>query len=570
MARTLFSEIRTDTARSRCGLTLDTVLASGIETGGMQSIMTDGEMPLSYHDLGRRIRQLGHALTAHGLTRQSRVAILERDTHRYLEAYFAVPMLGAILMTVNIRLSVDQMRYTLDHSQTEIIITAAEFLPVLEQIYAQRKDIPPIIVIGHHAFASSSGLPLPVICDYEAMLTAATDDFYFPTVDENTVATHFYTTGTTGLPKGVTYTHRQLVTHTLATGFALGTADDYQAFRRNDVYMPLTPMFHVHAWGLPYVATLLGVKHIYPGKYDAAGIVKLVQSEGVTFSHCVPTILQLLLVEIERNALDLTGWKIMVGGAAMSPALAKRAMAAGLQVFTGYGMSETCPVISFARTSKNEALSQPEKLCRVGHAMPLTELRIHGSNDPGKDHRGELVARAVWLTDAYFRDTQMSATLWQDGFLHTGDVAVHDDDGAFRIVDRTKDMIKTGGEWLSSLDLEARIAEHPDVEEVAVIARRDEKWGERPCAFVKLRPSTPEQPASGDAPSKAAEIREILQQRIHEGRLPPYAIPDEFHFVDMLPRTSVGKLDKKNLRAMLEQGTEKSPTDPAPQGGQHG
>ncbi len=535
-----FSEIPAASAKHRCGLTLDTILASGIQAAGENEIVTNGGSRLSYKDFGRRVRQLGHSLKRYGIKAESRVAVMERDTHRYLEAYFSVPMLGATLMTVNIRLSIEQIRYTLNHSRTELIIAAAEFLPTLEQVYRDADAIPPIVVIGR---APTS---LPVVGEYEELLAESDPSFVFPAVDEDAVATHFYTTGTTGLPKGVTYTHRQLVTHTLAVGFAFGTADDYQSFRCNDVYMPLTPMFHVHAWGLPYVATLLGVKQVYPGRYEPAEIIHLVKTEAVTFSHCVPTIMQMLLAQAEANGLKLPGWKVIIGGSAMSPALAKRAMAADIQVFAAYGMSETCPVISFSRTSAAEAKAHPEKLCRVGHPMPLTELLIGESDESGAPRRGELVARCAWLTDAYFDDPTMTSQLWRDGYLHTGDVAVQDDDGAFHITDRTKDIIKTGGEWLSSLDLEAFIAEHPGVEEVAVVAKPHEKWGERPCAFVKPKDQ------DADRETLVEGIRVVLRKCIDEGRLPPYAIPDEIHFVDSLPRTSVGKLNKKVLREQVK------------------
>lgn len=528
-----------------CELSLASVLASGIEAGGDNEIITRGGLRLTYQDLDQRVRKLGHALSRLDIQRASRVAVLERDTHRYLESYFAVPLLGATLMTVNIRLSVDQIRYTLEHSRSELIIAAAEFIPLLEQVFAGSGKIPPIIVIGE--LDSSS---LPCISEYEALLGTADGLFEFPHVGEDSVATHFYTTGTTGLPKGVTYTHRQLVTHTLAVGFALGTADDYQAFRRSDVYMPLTPMFHVHAWGLPYVATLLGTKQVYPGQYEAPALVELVRTEGVTFSHCVPTVLQMLLAETEARKQRLQGWKVMVGGSAMSPALAKRAMASGLHAFAGYGMSETCPVISFARTSASEAAAYPEKLCRIGHPMPLTTLKIDNTDGGGESDRGELVARAVWLTQEYYNDAAMSENLWRDGFLHTGDVAVKEADGAFRIVDRTKDVIKSGGEWLSSLELEAYLSEHPNADEVAVIAIADEQWGERPCVFVK-----PKQHVA-DPETMANEMRAILRERIKQGKLPPYAIPEDIRFIDELPRTSVGKLNKKLLRQNVRQSDE--------------
>ena len=522
----------------KCGLTLGTVLASGVAAGGDRQIVTHAGLRYGYPQLAQRVRCLGSVLAGLGVCAGMRVAMLDRDTHRYLEAYFAVPMLGAVLMTANIRLSAEQLRYTIEHSGTRLVLAAAEFVPLLQEALEGMADRPQLVVMGEGG-------------GYEALMAAADASFVFPEVGEDSVATHFYTTGTTGLPKGVTYTHRQLVEHTLAVGFALAAADDYQSLRQGDVYMPLTPMFHVHAWGLPYVATLLGLKQVYPGRYDASILPGLIASEQVTFSHCVPTVLQMVLDEAERQGKALPGWKVMVGGSAMAPALARRAMKNGLRPFAGYGMSETCPVLSFARTNAQEATAHPERICRVGHPVPLVQLQIEGGGSRSDVVEGELVARASWLTQAYFADPAGTERLWEGGYLHTGDVAVIDPDGAVRIVDRLKDVIKSGGEWVSSLDLEARLREHSAVEDVAVIGIPDTKWGERPCAFVKLV-----EPAQQAPTAVATEMREMLKFHAAQGRLPRFAIPERIEFVDALPRTSVGKLDKKRLRqSMGEEGT---------------
>jgi len=523
----------------RCGLTLHTVLSSGVAAGGHREVVTHGGPRYRYPELAQRVCRLGSVLTTLGVSAGTRVAMLDRDTHRYLEAYFAVPMLGAVLMTANIRLSSEQLRYTLEHSGTRLVLAAAEFVPLLREAMEGVADAPQLLVMGEDRV-------------FDGLMASADASFTFPEVDEESVATHFYTTGTTGLPKGVTYTHRQLVEHTLAVGFALAAADTYQSLRQGDVYMPLTPMFHVHAWGMPYVATLLGLKQVYPGRYDPSALPGLIASEGVTFSHCVPTVLQMVLDEAERQGKSLPGWKVMVGGSAMAPALALRAIKNRLQPFAGYGMSETCPVLCFARTNAEEASKHPEQLCRVGQPVPLVQLQIEGGDRRADVIEGELVARASWLTQAYFDDPAGSERLWEGGHLHTGDVATVDPDGAVRIVDRLKDVIKSGGEWVSSLDLEAKLREHTAVEEAAVIGVPDVKWGERPCAFVKLAASTPL-----SATEAAAALRELLQSHVLQGRLPRFAIPERIEFVENLPKTSVGKLDKKRLRLWTREGDMK-------------
>lgn len=520
----------------RCGLTIDTVLYSGVAAGEDREIVTYGGPRYSYPDLLRRVRRFGSVLRKLGIKSGDRVAVLDRDTHRYLEAYFAVPMLGAVLMTANIRLSPEQLRYTLEHSGVRLVLMASEFAQLLRESLLGIESGPEVVVLDEGGA-------------FEGLMDVSEEDFQFPKVDEQTVATHFYTTGTTGLPKGVTYTHRQIVEHTLAVGFALAAADSYQSLRKGDVYMPLTPMFHVHAWGVPYVATLLGLKQVYPGRYDSAALPRLVVTENVTFSHCVPTVLQMVLDESEKQGINLPGWKVMVGGSAMAPALARRAMKSGLHPFAGYGMSETCPVLCFARTNAEDAAADIEGLCRVGQPVPLVQLKVAGASGGSETKEGELIARAPWLTEAYFDDVPGTECLWEGGYLHTGDVATFDSDGAVRIVDRLKDVIKSGGEWVSSLDLEAKLREHSAVEEAAVVGVPDDKWGERPRAFVRLSAQVSISPAEAEE-----SLRELLKLHVVQGRLPRFAIPERIEFVDTLPKTSVGKLDKKILRSWSNGG----------------
>jgi fatty-acyl-CoA synthase len=390
---------------------------------------------------------------------------------------------------------------------------------------------------------------LSFVGEYESLLAAASPHYDFPDFDENTQATTFYTTGTTGLPKGVYYSHRQLVLHTLSELAFLGIAGKQGRFSRDDVYMPITPMFHVHAWGFPWAATLAGVKQVYPGRYDPAMLVKLIKTEGVTFTHCVPTILQMLLGATAEAKTDLAGLKMVIGGSALPKALARQALAAGIDVYAGYGMSETGPVICVAQVRTRDLDGDPDQVvdirARAGVTAPLVDLRIVDPDMKDVPHdgkaSGEIVLRAPWLTQGYFNDPNGSDQLWAGGYLHTNDVAVMTPEGYVQITDRIKDVIKTGGEWVSSLQIEDLIMHRPGVAEAAVIGVKDEKWGERPMALVVRDASSAE--AVG-----AAEIKDHLKVFADGGVISKYGIPEKILFVDSLPRTSVGKINKRELR----------------------
>ncbi len=498
----------------------------------------------SYPIFGERIRRLANALTGLGLRHGMTVGVMDWDTPRYLECFFAVPMMGAVLHTINIRLSAEQILYTINHADDDIILVNTEFAPLLDKIW-ERVDPGKTVVL----LSDSVTLPetrLPVVGEYEALLAAASTDFDFPDLDEGTRATTFYTTGTTGLPKGVFFSHRQLVLHTLAVRAALAGPGQGR-FNGDDVYMPVTPMFHVHAWGLPYVATMLGVKQIYPGRYMPDALVDLLHRERVTFSHCVPTILQMILASAAKRGVKLAGWKVIIGGSALPLTLCLHALAEGIDVFTGYGMSETCPVLTLSQLQPHMLDWTPERQaeirCKAGRPIPLVQIQLVDPDmnvvpDDGLS-QGEIVVRTPWLTSGYLKDAANSATLWAGGWLHTGDIAVRDADGYLRITDRLKDLIKTGGEWVSSVDVEDLILRHPAVAEAAVIGVLDPKWSERPLAFVVLKP---------DRSADADEIRAHLAEYVGRGLISRYAIPEQVRFTDTLPKTSVGKLNKRVLR----------------------
>ncbi len=512
-----------------------------------QEIVYRDSFRCTYRDLRRRIHQLGGGLHRLGIEPGDTVAVFDYDSHRFLECMFAVPMLGAVLQMVNWRLSGDQIRYTLEHAEAKVILVNSDFLPILERIWGKLPRVRSVVVIDEDGPAPASSVP--VISSYEEMLSAAPPEHDFPDLDENTQATTFYTTGTTGNPKGVHFTHRQLVLHTLGVALALGCYDTIGRFRSGDVYMPITPMFHVHGWGIPYVATLLGTKQVFPGRYEPELLLRLILTEKVTFSHCVPTILQMLVANPAVRELDLSHWKVIIGGSALPRGLAKAARDLGITVYSGYGMSESCPVMSLS-TPKSAAGDLDEDrlldiVVKTGLPIPLAELEIVDGDGNPLPHDGtscgEVVFRAPWLTRSYVKDPETTAVLWRDGWLHSGDLGSMDPEGYLQLTDRLRDVIKTGGEWVSSLDLESIMSQHEAVAESAAIGVPDEKWGERPLMLVVLK-------AGSDGDVGEEELMAHMRRAVATGVLPRYAVPHSFVFVDQLPKTSVGKLDKKTMR----------------------
>jgi fatty-acyl-CoA synthase len=473
---------------------------------------------------------------------------MDWDSHRYLECFFAVPMMGAILQTVNVRLSPDQILYTLNHAEADLLIINSEFFEVLEQIAPKLNSIKTIISIQEDE--SSKIMPQNCIGEYEELLKNASSEFVFPDFDENTQATTFYTTGTTGDPKGVYFSHRQLVLHTLGCAAALGGAKEQGHLHREDVYMPITPMFHVHAWGFPYLATMMGLKQVYPGRYQPNLICKLISEESVSFSHCVPTILHMILSSPNAAHTDFSGWKIVIGGSAMSDTMAIQAQKRGIDLFTGYGMSETCPVLTLAHLSSDDLLKSFEEQAvirsKTGLPLPLVDLRIvdESFNEVAHDGKatGEVVVRSPWLTQGYVKAPEASEQLWEHGYLHTSDIGNIDQKGFLKVTDRIKDVIKTGGEWTSSLQLEEIITRHEAVQEVAVIGISDQKWGERPLALVLLKSEYVDK-------INDHALRNYATKMIEEEGISRYGVLLQVRFVKTLPKTSVGKMNKRLMRA---------------------
>lgn len=501
----------------------------------------------NYHTLNRRVRQLANMLNQLGANGGVPVAVMDYDSHRYLECYFAIPMTANVLHTINWRLSPSQIHYTIKHAQDKILIVHQDFLPILETFI---HDIPSVEYIIVTTDDSATPVAATEHHHYEQLLAQAPDHYDFQDFDEDAVATLFYTTGTTGDPKGVYYTHRQLVLHTYHLAASYGFVGGAVAsIGSNDVYMPLTSMFHVHAWGFPYLATMYSMKQVYVGKFDAEKVLQLFAQEGVTFSHCVPTVLQMLFTKEEQLPTNFNGWKLVSGGAALPEAMAKKALERGIDIKASYGMSETGPVICGAylpQHCKDKPMAwQTAARSRTGVPPAFVDMRVVDAqgNDVPKDDttQGEIIVRAPWLTPGYLYDADKSEALWNNGYLHTGDVATINKHHSIRIADRIKDVIKSGGEWISSLTLENLLGQHPSVAEVAVVGIADPTWGERPCAWIV---STP-----GHTIDKQQLISH-LQQYVDKGTISKWALPQHYQQVDTIPKTSVGKIDKKLIRQL--------------------
>jgi acyl-CoA synthetase (AMP-forming)/AMP-acid ligase II len=528
-------------------LTIGSLLKQTIYRRGTAPIVY-GKIRYSWSELYDRVNALAAGLNSIGVGRGSRVAVVDIDTNRYLEMYYAIPMMGAILHTVNVRLPPEQIAYTITHAEDDVVMVRDEFLPIATKIHPLLKSVKAVVTMSDSGSAPSA--PFPNTHYYED-LAKSRSHFEFPELDENTRATLFYTSGTTGLPKGVTFTHRQLVLHTL--GIAAGLADSAVKIDSSDVLMPLVPFFHVHAWGFPYLAGMWGMKVVLVGKYEPKNILENLKNENVTFSDMVPTILNLVFNHADASQYReaFSRWKVVIGGAALPKELALTARRFGITVMTGYGLSETAPVLTLG-TPKDEFRRLPEDqlldqvLLRAGVPIPLVEIRVVDQNmkDVPRDGKalGEVVVRAPWTTEGYYKEPERSEALWSGGWMHTGDLASLDERGHLIIKDRLKDVVKSGGEWISTLLLEDLLTYYPAVLEAAVLGAKDSKWGERPVAVVSLKPGMT---------GSEKELKTHLERFVEQGKIPKFWIPDKILISEApLPKTSTGKLDKKPLREL--------------------
>jgi fatty-acyl-CoA synthase len=487
------------------------------------SVTSTGVERSTYGQVLNRARRLASALHELGIRPGDRVATFGWNSRRHLELYLAVPSMGAVLHTLNIRLFEEDLRYIVAHGEDRVIF--------LDASLADR--MPRFEGVEHEVLMPDADAAREGALDYEALIASGDEGFEFPDLDENCAAAMCFTSGTTGMPKGVVYSHRSTVLHAL-----LANQADTIGLRERDTVLPIVPMFHANAWGMPYAAAMAGSKLVLPGpRMDPADLARLIADEQVTFAGAVPTIWQgvaQLDPPPDLSSVD----RLLCGGSAVPESLIRLFQERfGVPIIQAWGMTETSPMASISHLPPGDHDADEAYAIRAmqGRVMPFVEFRVD------EEAGGELQVRGPTIASAYYNDETAADKFTEDGWLRTGDVAEIKDGAVIKLVDRTKDLVKSGGEWISSVELENAIMAHPDVLEAAVVAVPDESWGERPCACVVRRP---ESALQGDA------LREFLKDHVAK-----WWLPERIEFIAEVPKTSVGKFNKKVLRAQLADGT---------------
>ncbi len=485
-----------------------------------------------YAEVWRRAHQFAGALARLGVGRGDRVATLGWNHVRHLEAYFGVPLTGGVLHTLNPRLAAGELAYVMNHAGDSVLLVDDVLLPVLERLRGQ--------VSLKHVVVWTNGTQAPEsMIDYEELIAPEPEEFAGPRLDEREAACMCYTSGTTGRPKGVVYSHRAIVLHSLASAMTDGLA-----IGQREVLCPVVPMFHVNGWGLPFTGTMVGCKQVLPGPHlEPENLLDLYVHEGVTLSAGVPTIWLGILhaLEAEPDRWKLGAIRMVVGGSAAPESMIRGFDRHGLRVVHAWGMTEMTPLgtVSWLKRSL-EGLPDDQRYAyraKQGLPVPFVETRIMGQMGQvpwDGETMGELEVRGPWVASGYYQAPELTSKWSDDGWFRTGDVATIDHEGYVKITDRTKDLVKSGGEWISSVDLENALMGHPAVAEAAVIAAKHPKWDERPVAVVVVRDG---------ASVTAEELRAFLEPKFAK-----FWLPDEFVFTDHIPRTAAGKFQKSTLR----------------------
>ena len=495
----------------------------------------------TYRELAQRSRRMANAISALGVEPGARVATLAWNGHRHLELYYAVSGSGAVLHTLNPRLHPDQVVYIADHAEDQVLFFDLTFLPIIEAVAGRLKTVRQLVAMTDRAHMPAS-VKLPDLLCYEDLLEAQNDQYQWPSFDENTASSLCYTSGTTGNPKGVLYSHRSTVLHTYAA--ALPDALNLSA---RDVVLPVVPMFHVNAWGLPYAACMTGARLVFPGPgQDGNSLHELFETEHVTVSAGVPTVWQGLLTYVEANGLKFSTMKrTIIGGSACPPAMMRTFQEQyGVHVLHAWGMTEMSPLgTACTFKPKHEAMDAQQRYAvqaKQGRAIYGVDMKIvdpEGQALPwdGKAS-GELMVKGPWIVNEYLKGEGGSPLV--DGWFPTGDVASIDADGYMQITDRSKDVIKSGGEWIGSIDLENIAMAHPKVAMAACIAAFHPKWDERPLLVVVKKPNV--------------ELTREELLAFFDGRIAKWWTPDDVVFVDAIPLGATGKMLKNRLREQFK------------------
>jgi fatty-acyl-CoA synthase len=532
----------TSTMQDDFPLTITTILTHGSRVFGRSECVTwqgDGARHTSYREIEQNARRLASALARLGIGAGDPVATFCWNSQEHLEAYFAIPCMGAVVHTLNIRLPAQQLLHIVNDAQDRIIIVDGSLLPVLAPMVSGFGPVEAFIVVGE---GDTSVLGDRPVYSYGELLAAEEPAYGWPELDERSAAAMCYTSGTTGDPKGVVYSHRSTYLHALSTLQSACTGAS-----EADRQLTIVPMFHVNAWGIPFAAFMSGTTLHMPGKYmTPAALVDFIEAERSTLASAVPTIWAGILQAGAQREMDLSSLRMGTsGGAAIPRSLVETfEKQYGVRIIQGWGMTETSPVGGLALPPADVEPGTAEEMdyrMRSGRLLAGIQMRI--VDDAGNElpwdgeSTGEIEVRGPWITASYFGDPTPGK--FHDGWLRTGDIGTIDDRGYFQISDRLKDVIKSGGEWISSVELETLLAGSPDVAEVAVIGIPDEKWTERPLAVV-----VPKRPGTDPA---------VLAQFL-DGKVARWQVPENWTFIDEVPKTTVGKFDKKMLRARYQAG----------------
>ncbi len=535
-------------------LTLQEILERARKVFGEQEIVSrieDGSLHrTTYSQLHTRVLKLMGLLERLGIEPGDRVGTFAWNSYRHLELYFAIPCLGAVLHTVNVRLPEDQLRHILTHAETRVLFVDRCFAETLAPYFARGErlgKIEQVIVLDDHGNGASQGIEGAL--DYETLLSEASPIRAMPTIRDEQAAGLCYTSGTTGSPKGVLYSHRAYWIHSLGS-----TGVDSMAVSRTDAMMPVVPMFHANAWGFPYTCAMAGAKQVFPGQHLLGRpLAELIESERVTLAAGVPTVWNVLLQHLRKNDHDVSSLRNMIVGGSAAPVSLIRAYKEelGITITHAWGMTETTPVGCCSRLkSTSLALDEDDQIeLRGKQGIPVPGIDVKIEGDDGSDlawdgeQVGELCVRGPWVARSYYEDEERQSVFAADGWFHTGDVATIDVNGYIHITDRKKDLIKSRGEWISSVDMENVAMAHPGVLEAAVTGRPDALRDEVPVLWVVASPEVP-------APAPA-DLVAHLGQRFAQWQLPRL---EDIRFIEAIPKTSVGKFDKKALRRRMSEG----------------